>query len=198
MLNLYNHVYNILKLAIYAWSEAEISSHLKTLDIFWEFHSWVLHLHHFQLSSNSSVPPIPSQIHDLFYTYYFYRHTQVHLVLLIFICLGLTTWFFFRELVPSENWLPLCHPVAFHLGMGLCKAYPIHTGTLCLYHRSFCWHCMLIVIMQLLFRQQYCWDFMGKVWLSGLEDTTLHQAFCFSVSCNLFSSSSIMFSDPLA
>lgn len=54
-----------------------------------------------------------------------------------------------------------------------------------------------IVIVQVLFRQSYCWGAMGVASMSFLRDTTSQQVSWSSGSYNLSFSSSAMFPEPL-
>lgn len=126
----------------------------------WEFHTWILCLHHPLLSFSQFLQcflPTQAQIHGLFLN--FHCHICMQPAESIWYChiyLELITWDSLSRCLslekidsPSLNSHQL--PVALRLLLGLCENVPTHIGT------------PADVIMRVLFRQPYRWDFLGDI-----------------------------------
>lgn len=148
-----------------------------------------MYLYHFHISFSSPsnsycVHPAPFKfmtdfqlllLHTYIYVWIYmyintlYKSDQVQLMLLLLnICLRLITyvWITYRELIPKTSCSPSCScwlPVALHIGVGSGEASPIY---ICMPAR---------VLLYLLCRQSYFWDFMDSAFLPYLEGTILQQ-----------------------
>lgn len=132
-------------------------------------------IYHFQFSPPPlPTPPRSSQISELFFNHYYrnickyiYKHTCLHILLSplnathMCICLKLTTWNWttyqgahhLRRLILFPQHLLIAYSSSFRDGALWDFSYPW-------------WH----VIVKVLFRWPYTWDFIGETFLSFVDN----------------------------
>lgn len=110
----------------------------------------------FILFSSTVVTP-PTQINTVFLRPFSVVHMSI--------CLELTTWdqIICQGLVPRENWLTISETL-------LIAYIPSCTGGPCEIFPCSCWHTISYHWAVFLFKQPYCWDFLGATFLSCEEN----------------------------
>lgn len=148
--------------------------HLFSVFLLFEYHTWLLHLHLSFLSlyllySLKFMISLLFHIYKYIYTYT-YMYIYIHILLSPFSMdlfwadhLGLDNLSVGSSLEKANS--PSQPLITFSSqGVGPCEIYPIHVG------RS-----ASIVIVEVLFMQPYCWDFMGIDSMTYVEDTISQQ-----------------------
>lgn len=130
------------------------------------------------ISSSSSPPPtllmfsLTPQFCDFFFNCYCFTHTCTHTTicwdhLMMLVCvhvfrvehLGLDNLSGSSSLEKTPSpYLSTWLSVVLHLELQLCESFHSHVDIL-----------IGVILMQVLFRKQYCWNFMGTAYMSSLR-----------------------------